>query len=235
MTEQKADRDRADRHGERMTPPYGPYRTFRNYIDGLRINMPQRIDRSVLGTLSGAAQSQLIGALRYFDFIKPDGTPTDKLRRFIAADKPEQERMLREIIRGAYPFLFTEAIDLQRATPAILNDAFAKAGASGDTVRKAGVFFLFISKDAAMPLSPFLKLPRLGKGITRRRARGNGDVTPQANRPLAAPIYSGTPEPQTPYDMLIEILDPDSMDEEEQKAVWTLIRYLKKQEAESVE
>jgi len=31
--------------------------------------------------------------------------------------------------------------------------------------------------------------------------------------------------------MLIAILDPDSMEEEEQKAVWTLIRYLKRQES----
>ena len=211
------------------TTPYGPYRTFRNYVDGLRTGMPQRIDRSVLGTLSGAAQSQLIGALRYFDFIKADGTPTDRLRKFVAADKPEQERMLREMIRNVYPFLFKESIDLQRVTPTILNDAFAKAGASGDTVRKAVVFFMFAAKDAALPLSPFIKLPRLGKAIARRRTRTNGGQTTVVSP--GAPAPPDAAPSQSPYDMLIAILDPDSMEEEEQKAVWTLIRYLKRQES----
>lgn len=38
----------------------------------------------------------------------------------------------------------------------------------------------------------------------------------------------------SPYQMLIEILDT-SMEEVEQDAVWTLIRYLKKQEAKKSE
>jgi hypothetical protein len=222
---------------EKLTPPYGPYRTYRNYVDGLRSGMPQRIDRSVLGTMSGAAQSQLIGTLRYFDFIKADGTPTDKLRIFVVLDKPEQETVFREILTISYRFLFSESIDLQSATPAILNDAFTKAGASGDTVRKAVVFFLLAARDAAMPLSPFLKVPRLIKGI-RRKPRANG-MPPAAGGsiPPASVVARGTPAIngyQTPYEMLIEILDPE-MDETEQGAVWTLIRYLKKREIEAGE
>src|SRR5271165_6638743 len=48
-------------------PPYLAYRTFTNYIDGLKANgaPPSRIDRSVLGAFSGGVQTQLISTLRY--------------------------------------------------------------------------------------------------------------------------------------------------------------------------
>lgn len=51
-------------------------------------------------------------------------------------------------------------------------------------------------------------------------------VNTQPQVAAAAPV----PRSETPYEVLIRVLSPD-MEDEEQQAVWTLIRYLKKQEA----
>jgi hypothetical protein len=74
-----------------------------------------------------------------------------------------------------------------------------------------------------------------------RRPEPEKEVTPPPppeETPLPPPINNARqfvepPPPirsETPYDVLIRILSPD-MEDEEQQAVWTLIRYLKKQEA----
>ena len=47
---------------ERVLPPYLSYKTFETFIEGLKVGMPGRIDRSVMKTLSGANQSWLMGA-----------------------------------------------------------------------------------------------------------------------------------------------------------------------------
>ena len=46
----------------KINPPYLAFRTFRHFLDGLRASgIPGRIDRSVMSSLSGGAQSALIG------------------------------------------------------------------------------------------------------------------------------------------------------------------------------
>jgi hypothetical protein len=37
-------------------------------------------------------------------------------------------------------------------------------------------------------------------------------------------------QPKTPYQVLIEMLDPENMEEKEREAIWTLLQYLKKRE-----
>ena len=71
----------------RSLPPYVPYKTFKNFLEGLRIAMPARIDRSIMGSLSGAIQSQLINALKYLKLIGPTDTPTDRLTRLVNSEK----------------------------------------------------------------------------------------------------------------------------------------------------
>ncbi len=214
----------------RSTPPYLPYATFKNFLDSLKAGIPGQIDRSVMRSMSGSAQSMLIGSLRFFDLISEDGKPSPMLGKLVNAEPVDRQKILHGLIETAYPFMFGGGMSLKTATPKQVTDAFADAGVSGDTIRKAVVFFLSAAKDADIPLSPFLKVRQPGRppgGSVKRRVRPVALGAPSgANKGGAA---NGMSE-KTPYEMLIGILDPDHMEKEEQDAVWTLIRYLKKQE-----
>lgn len=56
---------------KKKLPPYLPYRTLRSFLDNMKVALPNRIDRSLMPTMSGAMQSQLIGALEYLRLIDP--------------------------------------------------------------------------------------------------------------------------------------------------------------------
>ena len=206
-------------------PPYLPYKTFTNTLSGWRVALPNRIDRSLLGSYSGAVQGWVLATLRYFSLIDADGHPTEKLQRLVAAEGQARQKLLIELVRHGYPFLFTDGFELSKGTPAQLEEKFKGAGAHGDTVRRCVGFFMGLAKDAGVTLSPYLKM--------RRRRASNGRKTP-VHKPKA-PV---TPEPPTPavpgeaarpdFKVLFDLLDPANMDDAEQQAVWTLLRYLKK-------
>lgn len=168
-------------------PPYVPYKTFINFIDGLRVAMPSRIDKSIMGSLSGGIQGQLIAALKYLHLIGHNDAPSDRMTRLVNSEGPEREKALRDIIQSSYSFLFKEGIDLQRATLKIVDDEFASVGASGDTIRKCVAFFLAAAKASRLPLSPYLsnikRGPRSSAPRQKRQApqadqtSGNGPMT----------------------------------------------------------
>lgn len=164
-------------------PPYVPYKTFKNFIEGLRVAMPARIDRSIMSSLSGANQSQLLNALKSLRLMSPTDAPTDKLTRLVNSEGVEQQNILRDIIHAGYPFIFHDAFELERTTPRHLAEQFDNVGATGDTVRKCIAFFIAISKDAGIPLSPHIKSkPRGPRQSFQRNRKSNGETTPlQAN------------------------------------------------------
>lgn len=208
-------------------PPYMPYKTFINTIAGWSVALPNRIDRSVLGSYSGAMQSWMMSTLRYFALITGDGIPTDKLRHLTHTTANERQQLLVELLRYGYPFLFQNAFDLSKATPSQLREKFKDTGAQGSTLVKSLSFFLAMAKDAGIPLSPYLKM--------RQRTSGSNGRKANANRPKRQ-IGGGVPLPpsieasqtKTAFQVLYELLDPDQMEEQEEQAVWTLLRYLKK-------
>ncbi|NOT97033.1 MAG: DUF5343 domain-containing protein [Nitrospira sp.] len=162
-------------------PPYVPYKTFRNFLEGLRVAMPSRIDRSIMGSLSGAIQSQLISALKYLKLIGPTDTPTDKLTRLVNSEGVEQQKVLRDILHAGYPFIFHEGFELARATPRQIDEQFGNVGATGDTVRKCIAFFISISKDAGISMSPHIKSKqRAPRQSSQRNRKSNGEpASPQ--------------------------------------------------------
>jgi hypothetical protein len=207
-----------------VTPPYLSFRTLRNFVDGLRVNgsIPGRIDRSVLKNLSGGAQSALITALRFLDLIAMDTAPTPTLERLVRAEGDARNEIVRELLRRHYPFMFPPAFNLDSATARMVREAFDKAFGGGDTSRKAMVFFLAAAKESGVAVSPFIKVREVNRptGVGRRRSNGRAAEPPPAPPP-AAPA-------KTPMEALLEIYSPDTMTEEESKAVFTLITYLKK-------
>ncbi|HXN53879.1 MAG TPA: DUF5343 domain-containing protein [Candidatus Acidoferrum sp.] len=151
MTKSKAPSHRV----ELSAPPYISYRTFVGFIERLRRGMPSRIDRSVMSSLSGSNQSQLMATLRYLELISHNGLPTERLSKLVNSQDAQVQRGLREILLSSYPFLF-KSFDLQKATFDELREQFVGAGASGDTVRKCVAFFLGAAKHAGLQISPFV-------------------------------------------------------------------------------
>jgi hypothetical protein len=159
-------------------PPYVPYRSFRNYIDSLKQGIPSRIDRSVMPSMSGALQGQLTATLRYLKLVTAAGHPTSTLPQLVNSEGAERAKVLRGLLFVAYPFLVqTERFDLMGATPRMMEEQFARAGASGGTIDKCINFFLAAAKDAELTLSPHLKTGR-GNRTPRPRQRSRSTDLP---------------------------------------------------------
>ena len=162
-------------------PPYLSFKTFSSFIQGLRVGIPTRIDRSVLNTMSGAVQGQLMSALRYLGLVSPHSVTTERLASLVNSEGAERERVLCGILKEDYPFLFTDAsFDLQRATTGELEEAFRKVGASGETIRKCAAFFLAAAKAAGITVSPHIKT----SGITRAPSNRPKRISPTNNSSL---------------------------------------------------
>lgn len=215
-------------------PPYLPFTTFDNTISGWKVVLPNRIDRSLLGSYAGGTQTLLLNALKYFGLIDTEGVPTDSLRRLIAADESERPKLLAAITRQAYPFVFRNGFDLAKTTPQELRDKFAATGSvSGETLDKAISFFTALAKAADMDMSPFVKTRQRRAGSRKSAARrakpltlanvGNIDVPPPS-------YHIGVVPPPTPFKVLFDLLDPSLMTDAEQQAVWTLLQYIKKRD-----
>lgn len=139
------------------TPPYVAFKTLKNFTRGLKAAIPSRIDKSVMPSLSGGAQSQILSALKYLKLTNAAGVPENLLVRLVQSDGAENAACWLEAL-SAYPFVANKHIDLETATMHQLEEEFAKL-ASGDTVRKCVVFFIPAAKEAGIKLSPFFKEP----------------------------------------------------------------------------
>ena len=174
------------------TPPYVPYKTLRNFLDKFQHGVPGRIDRGLMGTMSGALQSQVTTALKYLRLISEAGIPSDSMKRLVLAEGEERKKILKSVITEAYPFIFREGFNLASATASQLREEFEeKTTASGETVRRCMAFLKDAAQEAGIAVSPY---------ITQKAARGAGQrakrvgTSPRSGREL--PPNSETPEPQ---------------------------------------
>lgn len=222
-------------------PPYTSYKTFRTLIDDLRTHgVPSHIDRDVLKRFSGSVGTQLMTALRFLNLINEANQPLASLEVLVAAKEPEQwKKALASTLESAYGPVMK--IDLSRATPSALTKEFKDRYTNKDDVAKKCVrFFVHAVKDAGVELSPrIVNATRERRKTTaprqRKQSENGGDEGGVGNTGKDSGKNGGHTPPatseKTNYQMLIDILSPD-MEKEEQDAVWTLIRYLKKTEAE---
>jgi Family of unknown function (DUF5343) len=216
------------------TPPYTSYRTFKTFIEDLHEHgVPSRIDRSVLTRFSGVVGTQLMHALRFLDLIEDDGRPTQRLRELVNAHGAGQwpEKLL-ERLRQEYAPMF--ALDLETATPSHFNGAFRKAFPAADAVvQKCVTFFLYAANDAGVKISGRVLKGRKPRSLTPRRKPAKPAFAPP---PIKE--FEGAPQPQPaapgpsiegkkPSEILLIHLDPNEMDDEQQAAVWTLLKYFK--------
>jgi len=212
------------------TPPYTSYRTFKTFIEDLREHgVPSRIDRSVLTRFSGVVGTQLMHALRFLGLIEDHGRPTQRLKELVNAHgEGHWSERFSELLRQVYAPMF--AIDLETATPSHFNEAFRKAFPAADAVvQKCVTFFLYAANDAGVKISGRILKGRKPRSSTPRKkpgpARANvKDIEPGPSQPQpVAPLI----EAKKPSEILLMHLDPNEMDDDEQAAVWTLMKYFK--------
>ena len=216
------------------TPPYTSYRTFKTFIEDLHEHgVPSRIDRSVLTRFSGVVGTQLMHALRFLGLIEDDGRPTQRLKELMKAHGAGHwpEKFL-ELLRQEYAPMF--AIDLETATPSHFNEAFRKAFPAADAVvQKCVTFFLYAANDAGVKISGRVLKGRKPRSLTPRRK----PARPAFAHPPIREFEAAPPQPQArlrpriegkkPSEILLTHLDPNEMDDEQQAAVWTLLKYFK--------
>lgn len=163
-------------------PPYISYTTLRNFTDSLRHAPPPNIDRAMMKSMGGTLQTQLLSTLRYLSLMDSDNRVQPIYTRFIKADGADKQKILRNILESAYPFLFDSdsGFDLSTATESRFTQRFREAGAEGGTIRKCQLFFLRAAQEAGIPISPYIQAPqnRSKKGrASRSRASGPPQFT----------------------------------------------------------
>ena len=217
-----------------VKPPYLSYKTLRNFLESLKASgVSGRIDRSIMpSSMSGANQVLVIAALKFLGLIDEVGIPQDNLHKIVELEKGERAQAYQQALKSAYSFLLKD-LDIERATTRQVEERFKDIGLSTDTVRKAVNFFLLAAKDAELKVSPHIK-PYQGTsgGQKTRKGTAKNGQTQQGNETSSSKGVSASQSTtKATYQVLIDILSPDMRDDE-QDAVWTLIRYLKKKEAE---
>jgi hypothetical protein len=168
----------------RTLPPYVSYRTFWNFLEGLKAAIPSRIDRSFWGDrFSGSTGAQLVAALKYLKLIDANGVPTLRLRQIVFAVGAQRADLLRQLAHEAYPF-FLESLDPASATYSQLEEKLRENfPVTGDVSRKCIKFFIGICEESGISLSTFItrksKATRAGGSRkTRRSLPENSSIRP---------------------------------------------------------
>lgn len=168
---------------KKVAAPYIAFSTLRTFIAPLKEHIvPTRIDRSLLKSMSGAVQNQLMTALRFLALIDAEDRPTASLKGLVAASGTDDWKpTLGHVLRDAYPDLFK--LPLGSISPQEFYEAFKRAyPCEGDTLRKGVTFFLNAAREAGISLSPFLtKNAKPRSGPTRRKSKTNGKKADPAN------------------------------------------------------
>lgn len=172
---------------------YAPYSTFITALDTLNQHgLPDRIDRSIFSTQSGATQAVLMASLKALGAINESNDTQPILRRLV--DQNQRKAALKEIVDNKYKAV----LDLgPSATQKQFDDVFFAYGVKGATHRKAEAFFLKVADVVGIKLSPYISgaarsssgsgestRPKVTRRKGARRKRGSGGPTEEEQAPL---------------------------------------------------
>ncbi|MDO3382010.1 DUF5343 domain-containing protein [Gilvimarinus algae] len=171
---------------KKSPPPYVTYRSFFNFINGLRENgMPTHITRSTLpGSNSGKAT--MAASLRAMGLVVSDDLPTELMKQLTDPNTNYSE-VLNEVLIGTYDFLSDPDFDIKNTTTDKVVEKIKLAGASGSTVTKCMAFFLSACSDANIEVSQYVKAPTPTRNSNGRRKA--------ANKPKQAAENATKPQP----------------------------------------
>jgi hypothetical protein len=167
-------------------PPYNiPWSTFMTTVEKIAADLPNKIDRSYLGSMSGGLKSYLIAAFKGFGLIHEDLTVSDELKA-LATKPDERPAMVGALLQNFYPKAYE--LGSTNATPGELDAAFAEMFPSiaSESRTKAMRFYLSAVDFAGAPRSPLWKTPKAGNSGPRKpRAKREkpADETPPTDTP----------------------------------------------------
>ncbi len=187
---------------KKMTPPYVAFKTLLGAIEQLQTHgtPPNKIDRTVFPSYSGAVTSQLISALRFLKLIDGHDSPTQTLETLVL-EKDNLKANVRKMIESSYPDIM--ALDLARMPPSQLDEVLGgeNYAVTGETKTKAKTFLLKAAEYAGIPVSPLLtKITRKPKGSNPKKAtvvktngqpQTNADTLPE-RKPVEPPTQDGS-------------------------------------------
>jgi hypothetical protein len=227
--------DAGNKDGNKATasPPYIAYSTLKTVLKNFQEHgLPGRIDRSVLTNFSGSVGAQIIPALRFLHLIDVHNHPTEWLKGFVntyGTDVWAED--LKHLLEEAYEPL--AKLDLQTASPSQFDEAFSKAYPGAENVlRKCKSFYLAAAAEAKIAVSPYImknKKPRSGP-TKKRAAKANGGKADAAQiNPLRDPKHHEQETHKPLSEHVLTILDMKNLTDTEEKAVFTLLKFLRKE------
>lgn len=153
---------------KKIIPPYATYKSFSNFINGLREHgTPKHITKSLLpGSNSGkAAMSATLSTL---GLVNGKDEPTAVM---LQLTDPEQNygTTLKQILENSYGFLTDGSLDIGSTTTDKVVEKFKELGASGSTITKCMAFFLSAAQDAGITVSRYVKTPAAAPKTAKRR------------------------------------------------------------------
>lgn len=209
---------------DELPPPYVPYKSFSNYIDTLKQNgLPSHIEKAVLpASMSGSLQNQMLAAFRGLSLIQSDGQPTQILEELVQSDDSQRQEVLRKILINAYPTLFKDPnFDLSRTTEPKLKSKIEELGISGDTVRRAMLFFIQAAKEAGIPLSSYVIDIAKRRSSTKSSSTKSSKPKKRFNSEESAQYLVGYEEALKPQSMQATELDTNNQPTWKEKMEWS--------------
>lgn len=172
----------------KTTPPaYVSFQAFVNFINKLReTSVPQRIDRSLMGSQSGSLISALMASLRSFELVDDGQRPTPLMRQLVTATDEDRKEVFKQLFQQGYASILSDPeFHLETATTAQLTEKFRDAGVSGSTIAKCIALFLNLAKAAGVTVSHHIKAPTVPRTNGKKASKG------QAKREVEAEVDAG--------------------------------------------
>ena len=169
--------------------PYVSFKTFQSGVQALRSHgLPDRIDRSVWFSKSGADQTALLSAFQFLGLIDSNGKTQPTLRELVAEEENSigEKGILAAVLQKSYEDLFQ--LNLETLTPSQFADAIGRYGPTGATRERSMRFFVKIAGHCDIKMS--------GR-LTARKPRGSGSTTNGGNTPRKPP-RKAPPSPPSP-------------------------------------
>ena len=204
-----------------ILPPYIPYKTFVNFINGLHENsIPHQIDKSVLRSMSGAMQSATIAALKFLGLIDANAKPTEKLTQLVDASGENYSSTLKNVLTESYSFLFENDFNLEQATGMQVETKFKAKGVSGSTTTKCIAFFLSAAKEANIKVSSHVRPPALARVSSQRKVNSKKKDSQEGGQASDKPPQAAA-NTSSWHEKLLDKFPPfDPSWEDETKKAW---------------
>ena len=222
------------------TPPYVSYGQFKSLLRRLqRDGIPTQVDSSIINHLSASSQIQTLLAFRFLSLIDRDGRPASTLSSLVSAvDCDAWATELRSVLQHAYAPVLELA--LKSATLEQLTNEFQRHfPGTNNVLRKSRTFFLHAAREADIDLSPYLRATIKPRADAPNRGSHSRSRNPQTESPpsragrmtsgalSAAVAAMASHQPSLLSERLVSELDIRQMTEVQQRAFWTMLKFLK--------